>query len=115
MSIEFILYLIDMLGNVSGLITGILIASSLLLFILCFFSIDEYTEFKNTLGAKALAIFFKYSWLYILLALTTAFIPSQKTMYLMLGANYLKNSTLPSKVEIAISKKIDEYLVEEKK
>jgi hypothetical protein len=42
-------------------------------------------------------------------------IPFEKTMYLMVGAHIIKSSAIPSKVEAVISKKLDEYLAEEKK
>jgi MFS family permease len=57
----------------------------------------------------------KIFWIPLLALLISCFIPSQKTMYLMLGANFIKNSTLPSKVELAIEKRIDQYLADDDK
>ncbi len=45
----------------------------------------------------------------------SCFLPSEKTMYLMIGANYLEKSGIPTKVEQVINKKLNEYLLEEVK
>lgn len=50
-----------------------------------------------------------------ILTFIECFIPSEKTMYLMIGANYLEKSGIPTKVEQVINKKLNEYLLEEVK
>lgn len=50
----------------------------------------------------------------IFLGILVMLIPAERTIYLMLGANYLKTSALPTKVEMAIEKKIDSYVMDDK-
>lgn len=47
---------------------------------------------------------------FIVLIIAFVFLPSEKTMYMMLGAHYLKKSDIPQKLELVINKKLDEYL-----
>lgn len=112
MNIETAIYLANILPNL-GLIAipGIIlltVSSFIFLFSLDKNMIDYETGNKIRNKCK---FFIPFSCVLILISML---IPSEKTVYLMLGANYLKNSMLPSKVEMAIEKKIDGYLVEGK-
>jgi hypothetical protein len=117
MNIETILYLADILNKVQMLF----LFTPLLYFILFGFvtlviatgPASSYSEdkilrekFKN----KVLGNYKKIFILPLSIILISCIIPSQRTIYLMLGAHYIKNSTLPTKVELAIEKKIDSYL-----
>lgn len=119
MNIETVIYFAEVLPSINSAI-GIILGLSFIIGFIGIFVIkniiedchnlkdaDEwYTETKKTylLGIK----------IWIALLFLCSVIPSERTIYLMLGANYLKNSTLPSKVEMAIEKKIDSYLAAEK-
>lgn len=119
MSIELLLYLIDIAGNLSVALGIVIVASLIALLIstiilaVCFGETND--DFKES------KLFFLYNSIWshigkIIVVLILAILcPSQKTMYMIVGAHYLKASTLPSKVELAIEKKIDEYLIETKK
>lgn len=67
----------------------------------------SYVKTATYFGKKGLSIF-------IVSLIVTILTPSEKTIYLMLGAHYLKSSTIPSKVELLINKKLDTYLSEDK-
>ena len=116
MNIEFFLYLTDMLPSLSmgfvligGIGLIILAAVTAMLAMDCY---DYKKDFKSRVNHFGII---KIFWLLITLLLTSCLIPDQKTMYLMLGANYLKDSQLPHKVELLLTKKLDEYLMDVKK
>ena len=122
MSIEMVLYSIDVLNNI-GVILGTLIAcfamlggAAALISLGVLMSCGE-DSIQSDHARKTLNVVKSYFGWFILIILISSLVPSEKTMYLMLGADYLKNSTLPSKVELALEKKIDKYLeeTEEKK
>ncbi len=116
MSIELVLYLIDLLGNLSKsiwVINIVLIGLSAGMF---FISINDWSENSDVEWTDT--IFNKIRKYFLIIPVSmflTCFIPSEKTMYMMIGANVIKSSTIPSKVEEVINKKLDEYLTEEKK
>lgn len=117
MTIEAVIYLIDVSGSVKDTIFTLSFFFFVLLGGSLFFGGIESDMGLTKKYTKTYSFGFfcklkKYIALPIIAILIASFIPSQKTMYLMLGANYLKNSALPTKVEIAIEKKIDEYLIE---
>lgn len=107
MNIETVIYLADILPKFQGFIVLGFLGLSLSFFGLSFSYIEDYLPIRKPL--------FFTSFFSVFLIFISLLMPSEKTIYLMLGANYLKNSTLPSKVEMAIEKKINEYLVESKK
>lgn len=112
MSIELFLYLIDRLDVVNflaGLSAMLLIAAPML----AIYFIDNVNKDKEECreDARKLWKFIKSKWYVYFIVFFLAFIlPSQKTMYLIAGAHYLKKSDIPSKVEMAINKKLNEYL-----
>jgi hypothetical protein len=118
MSIELILYLIDVVSNVNGFLTVVLLTSALIIIAILFCAGMEYFDscdnFSESSIAKALLYVKKYIGWWLLLLLISVFFPSEKTMYMMIGANVFKSSNLPPKIEAAIEKKLDEYLVEKK-
>lgn len=119
MNIESVIYLTDILHNID-FISGMFFIIGLILTMLClafggFARIDSSKEWEESFLYKFSTFLKIHIYKIIIFIVISCLIPSQKTMYLMIGANYLKSSELPSKVEIAINKKIDEYLLEENK
>ena len=117
MSIELILYLTNIcenLNNFVGIITFIFISIS----VVCLFfgGLDYaqgYDKYEESFFGKTINTIKKYCpWLFVCVALLI-FVPSERTIYLMLGANYFKNSILPPKVEAVLEKKLDDYLSQE--
>jgi hypothetical protein len=45
-----------------------------------------------------------------IMSIICVFIPSEKTIYLMVGTNYLKDSTLPLQIQKAIQLKLDDII-----
>lgn len=115
MSIELVLYLIEILeniGNFLSVITVLLLVSFIFCIIASAIMVEIHVvEWHETTIYKIR----NYLWILPFLFLISCFIPSQKTMYMMIGANVIKSSAIPSKVEQAINKKLDEYLSEDKK
>jgi hypothetical protein len=117
MSIEWLLYLIDISKNISNgatfifitLFTNFIIVIIILAIIK---AVNEDEEYSGSMLHKFLKYITHNVWKVIFLGSILCFLPSEKTMYMMLGAHYLKTNTLPSKVELAIEKKIDSYLNE---
>lgn len=108
------LYLISLISNfrecfyylITLLCAAIVISGATILI----FHIDEIKD-------KSKPVFWlKSSIIYFFIAsFISCFLPSEKTMYLMIGANYLEKSGIPTKVEQVINKKLNEYLLEEVK
>lgn len=119
MSIELTLYLIDFFGNLGGLCGGLVISSGIVYVIFAFFaSINHFSEgrdYDKTFLCKLNKLAKSMLGWWLLMAFITCAIPSQKTMYMMISASVLKSSTIPTKVEQAIEKKLDEYLQDGKK
>lgn len=112
MTIEWFLYMADVLGSVktlTAIVSGIGIACTVV------FTIMILVDSKDGDEPKILKVSFKFLITFVLIGLFNLFCPSEKTMYMILGTHYLKQSTLPAKIETAIEKKLDEYLHEEQK
>ena len=114
MSLELCLYLIDVLEKIT-MFTSIIFVASAALFIgiICFvfFAEDDLSEEGKIelLGLRkksAIALFFSLSF--------CTFVPSPKTMYMIAGTNYLKQSDIPQKVRQLLDKKLEELLTIEK-
>lgn len=106
MNIETAIYLVNILPNVK-----IFELFSLLGLIASIFGIVfSYVE-DVEISRKPLFLLLSIA---IFSGMLGMLIPSERTIYLMLGANFPKTSPLPSKIEMAIEKKIDSYLVDEK-
>lgn len=119
MTIETVLYSINIINNFD-FIFGVFFTIGVIATIACFAMggfgrIDADVEWEQSFLYKFTSFIKSHMYKIIIFIFIGCLIPSEKTMYLMLGANYLKSSELPSKVELAISKKIDEYLLETKK
>lgn len=114
MSIESVLYAINVISNLDTCVAIIFILS--LVFIILTLSIlsigylieDRPQEFANSALFKFISYLFKNAKWIILVTIMSCIIPSEKTMYLMIGANYFKNSSLPPKIEMIINNKLDE-------
>lgn len=109
MSIEWFLYLSDILPCL-GIILGVGALISFIIIAIGFMGTCDDEE--STIGY--INFIKKYIWIPFLAILISILLPSQKTMYLIMGANALKKSDIPSKVERVIDKKLDEFLVEKK-
>jgi hypothetical protein len=106
MNIEIMIYLANVLPHFAILSLFSLLGILASIMGIAFSYIEDIEIIR-----KPLFISFSIS---LFLGILGMLIPSERTIYLMLGANYLKTSTLPSKVEMAIEKKIDSYLMDEK-
>lgn len=110
MSLAFWLWIASILNGLNFLI-GFGFFACILLAIFCFvvmantYDEDEpphiYKECKKILN--------KY-WVLILLSITLVLLPDQKTIYLMIGSNYLQNSAIPTKVVNILNMKIDDIM-----
>lgn len=107
MSIEVVLWLIDVLPGLAYFFF-VMSLIFLILVILAGVGDDEEKQIRNNIVNNYKKIF----GIPVLIIFLTLFLPSKETMYMMLGAHYIKNSTLPTKVEMAIEKKIDGYLAD---
>lgn len=106
MSIELLLYFIDLLkgvGNLLEVMALILLIPSIACAMIAYYGYEEDEEKAYAYSKRC----FKWS---IVIGILSLFIPSQSTMYMMVGTRYLKDSNLPAKVEELFNKKIDELL-----
>lgn len=119
MSLSFFMYLVDILANLNCFFGLVIIFGGLILTlglaILNIMLLHEYNErdkeaLKNSINSLKKRIF-----PFLLVCIISCLIPSQKTMYMMLGANYLQNSTIPPKIMTALELKLDDVIVELKK
>lgn len=117
MSIEWFLYLANFIDNINdGLniifwLTLLILGSVWLIKGLSFIA-EGGDSFFPKLSENSNKIFKK---LLIPIFIILMFLPSGKTLYLIAGANLAKQSYIPSKVELVIEKKLDEYLKEDSK
>lgn len=114
MSSVVALYIINILTNLDSflLVTfgGISIVTLILGVIMCAtLEAHDEDDFKKYFKAFKTALFIAIS-----IALISLPIPSTEMMYLMLGANYLNKSEIPTKVERVLNQKLDEYLAVKK-
>src|ERR1700722_20762749 len=116
MSVSFAIYLISLVNNINisfSIITGMatmgLAVSGVGILANSNCNDDDHDLVKSKYYFKNAGIVF------IISMFICTVVPSEKTMYLMIGARYLQNSLIPSKVENILNKKLDEYLTEDDK
>lgn len=107
----YLISLFDNLGIFVAIVTVCFLGAGVagLIATAAYQGIDDDKSIRCFRNAKGFFI------LSIITGLLCAFIPSEKTMYMMIGARYLQKSNIPSKVEQVINKKLDSYLVEDKR
>jgi hypothetical protein len=118
MSIELVLYLIDMLhtfNKFSGIFLGLSLASIIgVCFLLIINEVENTAEWQQEIHAnsKKINIFLlKVLCPVLVLCLTMCiFIPKKETMYAIAFAHYSKQSEIPAKVLKAIEVKLDEVI-----
>lgn len=115
MNIEAFIYLSSVLPSIGGALTIITVSGLFILSGVAFFIIGQKDYNENGLDVLKKYRIFKIFFALVFCGFLSCFFPSQKTMYLMLGSHYLKDSNIPSKVELLLNKKLDEYLAEDKK
>lgn len=112
MSVILFLYLADMFNNLSGICCIALFIALITLAVLSFMSLNctgdrDYEKEARARVNKLIRLFLK---ILVPLVLVVIFVPDAKTMYLMMGAEYLNKSDIPVKVEKIINNKLDYYL-----
>jgi len=112
--IAFIIYLAGLCENLQCLIMILTLSS--LVFCLCFIAFDEM-ERHHTHKLEKLKKISPINIIscHVFLMVFTCFIPSEKTVYLMLGASHadgLLKSDEAKKVRAIINKKLDEFIKE---
>lgn len=112
MGLASVLYLIEVIGNI-----GILLFASLLIgvvgmavFLTVIFSLDDYSESNIKTRRGYIDLAKKCTVPMLILSAIVVTIPQKDTMYMMLGAKYLSDTTIPDKVKKAIGLKIDSYI-----
>lgn len=111
MSITTLIYLISVLAKLNIILVIFALFSMGMIILLAFNLIDYNSTNEGKVSSKKL-IFKTIRWAATFLFLSV-FCPSEKTMYLMLGANVIQKSSIPSKVEALVNKKLDYYLNQE--
>ncbi len=111
MNVEFALYLIDVIKNINDVLVifsvtcAVLLMGSTFWVAVCAFDVNY--EKNKEVSLKCFKTLFFITLIISTINLVT---PSEKTMYLIMGDHYLKKSPIPSKVELALEKKIDGYI-----
>ena|SRR5690348_5407859 len=114
MSLELMLYLVDILGSLNVLLfISIVVVFSLFLYIFLQF----YPFYNNEEESFKYIKFYIKRFGIILTVLLPIFIliPSTKTLHLIIGTNYLKESNIPAKVLKVLNNKLDQYIKKDKK
>jgi hypothetical protein len=109
MTLTTALYLTDIIDTSKIVLVSLIvtfITVYLTLGLLCILGVDPDEIPKSIIS------FMKKWWLIIPMTLAIIPIPSKPTMYMMLGATYLEQSALPSKVAQALELKLDGYIDE---
>lgn len=115
MGIVTILYLVDFTENISSVCTVLIvfyILAWLLTSCLWAMSQDGYAEEFNKNITILIGKLYKKLWIFLLAMFFCITLPSQKTIYLMLGASYMQSSNLPKKVSEALELKLDDVISE---
>lgn len=115
MSITLLLYLVELLHNVDEFSGWVFLIFGLSLGLLSFgwmFSKDMCSTETNGIISGLIKKLWKNSWVLVVAIVISIFVPSQKTMYLMLGTSYLSSTKLPTKVEQALELKLDSVIDE---
>lgn len=108
------LYLVDVLDNIDTLIG--LSVFSFLAFLVIFGVVssvwhDDDDGFPEWVR-KAWSSIYRKMWVFFVALSVSLLIPSQKTMYLMLGSSYLSTTGIPTKVQQALELKLDDVINE---
>jgi hypothetical protein len=118
MKITLLLYLIEMISHVDillGCITIIgVICTALGIFLWCITN-DGYSKDGHEQAERFLKFLLSKAWIFIITLVIQIFIPTKTTMYLMLGTNYLSDSTIPAKVGEILNLKLEDVLKQLKK
>lgn len=114
MNIAISIYLIELLRNINLFLHIILLIGPIGMFIIGIIYIsmlynDPVHEDPAILLTKNIL---KKYWVILIVGAISTFIPSQKSMYFMLGSKYLSQSNIPSKETEILSLKMDEYILE---
>lgn len=111
MSVETVLYLINVGSNLVNICNIILVFGSASLIVVSgiFFSVisDGYSD--EGVVSKCKLIFKKCLIVLLSLAVVRAVLPDEKTMYMISGVHYLKQTDIPTKVATLINLKLDEF------
>lgn len=114
MPIELVLYLIDFFCNLGFFCDAVFLIFLLGYVLTCIIYFVNLGDMSDSQAKQCKSIMRKW-WILLICALGIITIPNKSTMYLILGANYLSNSTIPAKVNEAISLKLDDVINEFKK
>lgn len=113
MSLTIYLYLIDLLKNLDTTLSIIIFLYLLVLgiaFSAWCMTHDSYNEDDHNYIEIGIKKLFHYSWIFFIALTISILIPSDKTMYLMLGNTYLQSTNLPVKVSQALELKLDSVI-----
>ncbi len=115
MSITVMIYLIEVLNGINELFFILFVIGLPIIGISSLIYASLISDHPDDpLLLNAIYILKKY-WILIIVVVITILIPSKKSMYLMLGSKYISQSSVPTKVEKAITLKIDEYILDMEK
>lgn len=115
MQLALFLYLTDFIGNVDRVLSFIMVAYPIILLGFGFAWVltnDGYIEDAHASVVKTQTQVHKKWWVWGLSILLAVAIPTQRTMYLMLGSIYLSESKIPAKVATALELKLDDIIKE---
>ncbi len=114
MTLPVLLYLADVLNNINSILSVMFIMAGTVFGIIAFFwfmtGMSDSFEAERNPATPVMRQLAKKWWLAFILALILVFTPSQRTIYLMLGAKYLSESNVPAKVAEALELKLDDVL-----
>jgi hypothetical protein len=112
MGLTFWLYITDFFSNINDFcgITWFVYIFVLGLFMVVWGTSDDDETME--LMSKFIKKMLRFSWIPILFIFISVFIPSQRTMYLMIGSTYLSKSDLPSKVSQVLELKLDDIIAD---
>lgn len=113
MKIETLLYIINVIVNIDVFlaITFITFVSYIICSICFSYSkTDHFDETEKLIFNDKIKINIKLLFMAFIILFINCFIPSEKTMYLMLSTKYIKNTDIPSKVLTIINNKLDKYI-----
>ena len=118
MNLPILIYLADISSGIKDFTGAIAVIFIIVIGIIIFLWMITNDGYNNEKHAEV-DIFLKYltkkSWIIAIMLMISISIPSQTTIYMMLGSSYLADSKIPSQVSEILDLKLKDVLKELKK
>lgn len=113
MTLTTLLYLTDLLSNIENVSSTLSILYVVALMVtLLFMALSAISEDEGmqVRSRKTFNILYDRHWIFLIALTINIVIPSEKTIYLMLGTAYLSDTKIPAQVQEALELKLGDVI-----